>query len=97
MGGYLVTGEVGWAVLELAEPKRHIYEDAETKIQNLDDVETEGKIVLMRADFNSPIDTATREDSDFVILDQQLVTLQLTALNIQKVYISSDNHHSKSK
>ena len=31
------------------------------KIQTLDDVETEGKTVLMRADFDSPIDPATRD------------------------------------
>ena len=92
------------------------------KIQTLDDVETEGKTVLMRADFNSPIDPTTREttdstrirghvetvnefadaklvvlahqgrpgDSDFVTLEQQLVTPPLTAPNIQKGYIRSD-------
>ena len=34
------------------------------KIQTLNDVETEGKTVLMRADFNSPIDPATGEITD---------------------------------
>jgi len=34
------------------------------KIQTLDDVETEGKTVLMRADLYSPIDPATREITD---------------------------------